>query len=85
MRNRKFQKNSKKIQKVKNTIMASFQDKIGWKTQGKRENKNCRFDLFRSYPTRNRKYQKNSKKIQQYHFGIISRQNRLENAEKERI
>ena len=84
-RNRKFQKNSKKIQKVKNTIMASFQDKIGWKTQGKRENKNCRFDLFRSYPTRNKKFQKNSKKIQQYHFGIISSQNRLENAEKERI
>ena len=29
-RNRKFQKNSKKIQKIKkNTIMASFQAKIG--------------------------------------------------------
>ena len=84
-RNRKFQKNSKKIQKVKNIIMASFQEKIGWKTQGKRENKNCRFDLFHSYPTRNKKIQKNSKKIQQYHFGIISSQNRLENAEKERM
>ena len=45
--------------------MASFQAKIGWKTQRKRENKNCRFVLFRSYPTRNRKFQKNSKKIQQ--------------------
>ena len=44
--------------------MASFQEKIGWKTHGKRENKNCRFVLFRSYPTRNRKFQKNSKKIQ---------------------
>ena len=43
--------------------MASFQDKIGWKTQGKSENKNCRFVLFRTYPTRNRKFQKNSKKI----------------------
>ena len=65
--------------------MASFQDKIGWKMQRKRENKNCRFVLFRSYPTRNIKFQKNSKKIQQYHFGIISSQNRLENAEKERM
>ena len=65
--------------------MASFQAKKGWKTQRKRENKNCRFVLFRSYSTRNRKFEKNSKKIQKYHYGIISRQNRLENAEKERI
>ena len=67
--------------------MASFQEKIGWKTQGKRENKNCRFVLFRSYPTRNRKFQKNSKKIEktkQNHYGFISSQNWLENAEKER-
>ena len=43
--------NSKEIttnfKKLKNTIMA-FQAKIGWKTQKKRENKNCRFVLFRS-------------------------------------
>ena len=66
--------------------MASFQDKIGWKTQRKRENKNCRFVLFHSYPTRNRKFQKNSKKIQKvkkHHCGFFSRQNRLENAGKE--
>ena len=68
--------------------MGSFQDKIGWKAQRKRENKNCRFVLFRSYPTRNRKFLKNSRKIQKvkkYHYGIISNQNRLENAKKERI
>ena len=64
--------------------MASFQAKIGWKRQRKRENKNCRFVLFRSYPTRNKKFQKNSKKIQKYNYRIISSQNRLENAEKER-
>ena len=64
--------------------MASFQGKIGWKMQ-RNESKNCRFVLFRSYSTRNRKFEKNSKKIQKYHYGIISRQNRLENAEKERI
>ena len=37
MRNRKIQKNSKKIKK--NIIMASFQTKIGWKRPKKRENK----------------------------------------------
>ena len=66
--------------------MGSFQDKIGWKAQRKRENKNCRFVLFRSYPTRNRKLQKNSKKIQKikkYHYGFIFSQNRLQNAVKE--
>ena len=36
-RNRKFQKNRKKIPKVKNTIMASFQAKISWKMMRKRE------------------------------------------------
>ena len=39
---------------------------------------------FRSYPTRNRKFQKNSKKIKKHHYGIISSQNRLEKAKKER-
>ena len=29
-RNRKFLNNSKKFKKLKNTIMASFQAKIGW-------------------------------------------------------
>ena len=68
--------------------MTSFQAKIGWKTQRKRENKNCHSVSFRSYPTRNRKFQKNSKKIKKikkYHYGIISSQNWLENAEKVRI
>ena len=46
-RYRKFQKNSKKIQKIKkNTIMASFQAKIVWKRPRKRENKNYRFASF---------------------------------------
>ena len=52
--------------------MASFQAKIGWKMQRKRENKS-----FRSYPTRNRKFQKSSKKIQKYYCGFILSQNRL--------
>ena len=67
--------------------MASFEAKIGQKTQQKRENKNCRFVLFRSYPMRNRKFQKNSNKIEKikiYHYGFISSQNRLEKAKKKK-
>ena len=67
--------------------MALFQAKIGWIRQKKGENKNCRSVSFRSYTTRNRKFQKNSNKIQKikkYHYGLISSQNRLEKAEKER-
>ena len=67
--------------------MASFQAKIDWERQRKRENKNCRFVPFRSYLTRNLKFQKNSNKIEKikkYHYGLISSQNRLEKAEKDR-
>ena len=42
---RRETKNSKKIakkfKKLKNTIMSSFQAKIGWKRQRKIENKKC--------------------------------------------
>ena len=67
--------------------MASFQAKIGWKMLRKRKSKNYSSVPFRSYTTRNRKFQKNSKKIQKvkkYFYGLISSQNRLEKAEKER-
>ena len=42
---------------------------------------------FRSHPIGYRKFEKNNKKTQKtkkYRYGIISSQNRLENAEKER-
>ena len=68
--------------------MASFQAKNGLKRLRKGENNNYHFISFRFYPTRNRKFQKINKKIQKirkYHYGFISSQNRLENAEKERI
>ena len=42
--------------------MASFHGKIGWKGQGKRENKNYRYVSF--LPDGKRKFQKNSEKIQ---------------------
>ena len=70
---------------LKNTIMAAFQSKIGWKMPWKREYKII--VPFRSYPTLNRKIQKNRKKnlkIKNYHYGFISSQNTLENAEKEK-
>ena len=67
--------------------MASFQVKIGWKSPRKREYTKI-IVPFRSNPTRNRKLKKNSKKIQKLkksRYSFISSQNRLENAEKERI
>ena len=62
--------------------MGSFQDKIGWKAQKKRENKDWRFVLFRSFTTQNRKFQKNSKKVKKvkmYHCGFISSQKQVGN------
>ena len=67
--------------------MDSYHAKIGWKRLRKSENKNYRSVPFRSYPTRNRNFQKNCEKIQKikkYHYGFISVQNRLEEAEKNR-
>ena len=80
-----WKKIAKKLKKLKNSIMASFQAKIGWKRPRKREKKiivPITFNL-----TRNREFKKNSKKIQKikkYHYGFISSQNRLEKYEKER-
>ena len=46
--NRNFQKNREKIQKLKNTIMISFQSKIGWERSRKKENKSYRSVSFLS-------------------------------------
>ena len=67
--------------------MNSFQAKLGWKQMRKREIKII--IPFRSYPMRNRKFQKKKipkkfKKLKQYHYCLISSQNRLEEAQKER-
>ena len=43
--------------------MASFQAKIDWKRQRKKENKNYSFVSFGPYLTHNLKFQKNCKKI----------------------
>ena len=60
--NKEFQKHSKKF---KNTIMASFQVKIGWERPRKRENKKIKKIVpTSSYTTRNRKFQK--KKVKKF-------------------
>ena len=66
--------------------MSSFQAKIGWKRQRKRENKNYRFVpfLLNCLDKIPKKFKKNSKKISKYDYGIISSQNRLEKTEKKR-
>ena len=63
--------------------MPPFQAKIGCKTHRNRENK-----IFHSVPKQrvienSKKKSKKIEKIKIYHYGIISRQNRLENAEKQ--
>ena len=67
--------------------MALFQAKIGWIRKIKGENKSCRSVPFRSVPTR--RVIENSKKIatkfkKLKKLWLISSQNRLEKAEKER-
>ena len=66
--------------------MASFQAKIVWKMTRKRENKNYCFVaiLFGAEYKMPKKKAKKLKKIKKYHYGIISSQNSLENAKKER-
>ena len=65
--------------------MASFQGKIVWKRQRKRENKII--VSFRPYLTHNLKFQKKCKKIQKIkktRFGVIFSQISAENNENER-
>ena len=83
--------NSKKIAtklvKVINTLMYSYQAKIGWKRLRKSEKKKKFILSFRPYPSHNIKFQKNRKKIQKikkYYYGVFSSQNRLGKAENER-
>ena len=50
--NRKLKKIARKLKKLENTIIASFQAKIGWERRRKREmRKNC-YDVFLPDPYR---------------------------------
>ena len=66
--------------------MASFQAKIVLKRPTKGENKNYRFVPFLTGAEQKmtKKKAKKLKKINKYHYGIISSQNSLEKAKKER-
>ena len=74
MRNRELpKKKAKKFKKLRNTIMASFQAKIGWKWQRKRENKNYRYVSFlpdgqEKIPKKQQKNLKNLKVPLWHHF-----------------
>ena len=63
--------------------MAPFRAKIGGKRMRKGENKNYHFVPFLSIAEQ-KIPKKKSKKIKKYIYGIISRQNSLEKAKKER-
>ena len=61
--------------------MKSFQAKVGWKRNGKRENKKL---SFRFVIENSKKIRKKIQKIKKYHYGLISSHNRVEKDEKER-
>ena len=60
----------KKLKKLKNIIMNSFQAKIGWKKMRKREIKII--VPFHSYPSRDRIFQKNGKKVKKLKNIIVA-------------
>ena len=68
-RYRKFQKNSKKIQKIKIPLLPHFKPKLVGNDQ-ERENIK-KIVTFRSYPNRNRKFQKSSKKIKKIPLWLL--------------
>ena len=78
-------KKAKKFKKLTNTVMDSFQAKIGWKKMRQRENKNYSSVSFLSGTIQKIKKKKQKiQKFKKYHYGFISIQNRLEKAEKNR-
>ena len=84
MRNRKFQKNNKKIQKIKKYHFEFISSQNSLEKDEKERNKN-----YRSVPTRcvienSKQIAKKFKKLKKYHCGSISSQNRQEKAAKER-
>ena len=86
---RRVIENSKKIAKKSKNYKILLWLHFKQKQVGKgREREKIKIVVpFRTHPTRNRKFEKNSekiKKIKKYHYGLISSQNRLEKAEKDR-
>ena len=63
MRNRKFQKNNKKIQKIKKYHYEFIPSQNRLEKDEKERNKKYRSIPFRSCPMRDRKFRKHSKKF----------------------
>ena len=86
MRNTKFQKNRKKIQKTKQDIYGF----ISCRNRLEKAEKEKKYKLsFHSFPTQrvienSKKIVKMFKKLKKYLYGFLSIQNRSEKAEKER-
>ena len=85
--NRQFQKNSKKFQKIKKIpLWLLFNPKQVGKDREREET--IKIVPLSSYKTRNRKLKKKKakklKKLKKHHYGIISSQNKLGKAGKER-
>ena len=74
-----FKKIAKKLKKLKNINMASFQAKTGRERLRMWEKKIL--VLIHSNPTRNREFKKSSKKIQTHQYGFFSRKNGMGEAE----
>ena len=83
-RNRKFQKNSKKIQKIKKQHYGFISSQNTFKKAEKERKKKLTVSFC---PTRHviensRKIAKKFRKLKKYHYDFISSKNRLEKAEK---
>ena len=82
-RNRKFQKNIKKIKKYDYGLISS--QNCGEKTEKEGKLKlSFRFVPIRAVIENSKKVEKKFKKLKKYDYGFITSQNRLEKTEKER-
>ena len=77
---------AKKFKKLKNTVMTSFQAKIGWKMVVKERKQKLSFHsvLTQCVIENFKKIAKKLKILKKYHYSFISIQNRLEKAEKDK-
>ena len=82
--NRKFQKNNKKIQKIKKYHYEFISRQNRLEKDEKERNKNYHFVPTRCVIENSKQIAKKLKKLKKYHRGFISSQNRQEKAAKER-
>ena len=83
-RNKNSKKIAKKFKKLENTIIVSFQAKIGWERPRRREKKNRFGGVLADLNRKLKKHCKKIQKIRKHHHSLFSSQNMLRKAEKER-